>query len=135
MDILLPNDFEREDAPKVLDNARPILELPPDAKLRVENVTQTTRGTRIDFSYTRAITLDDDSLDDVAGIKVDRADDGAERLQLLERRERRGFFGFAKALTGEEEHRRGEPCSAYSSRQASPPAVLRSILRAARGWG
>ena len=76
MDILLPNDFEREDAPKVLDNARPILELPPDAKLRVENVTQTTRGTRIDFSYTRAITLDDDSLDDVAGIKVDVSSSG-----------------------------------------------------------
>jgi hypothetical protein len=33
-----------------------------------------------------------------ARIDADRADDRAERLQLLERGERRGFFRFAIAL-------------------------------------
>jgi hypothetical protein len=71
MDLELPRDFEEEDALQVLDRARPVLDLPPDAVLRVENVTRNTRGTRIDFAYTVAVELDDDDLRAVAGIRVD----------------------------------------------------------------
>lgn len=76
MDILLPKDFDKQDAPLILDQARPILELPPDAELRVENVTKNARGTRIDFSYTHAVTLDDAQLPDVTGIRVDVSSHG-----------------------------------------------------------
>lgn len=71
MEIELPKDFDASDAPKVLDDARPVLELPPDAKLRVENVTQSTRGVRIDFTYTASVTLDDGELREVAGVRVE----------------------------------------------------------------
>jgi hypothetical protein len=70
MELALPQDFEQDDAPKLLAQARPLLELPPDAELRVEDVTRTARGTRIDFSYTHTVVLDDDALRDVTGIRV-----------------------------------------------------------------
>lgn len=76
MDILLPKNFDKQDAPQILDQARPILELPPDAELRVENVAKNARGTRIDFSYTQSVTLDDDMLRDVTGIRVDVSSHG-----------------------------------------------------------
>lgn len=76
MDILLPQDFDNADAPQVLDQARPILELPADAELRVENVTKNARGTRIDFSFTHAVVIDDDMLRDVTGIRVDVSSHG-----------------------------------------------------------
>ncbi|TAH51366.1 MAG: hypothetical protein EYC68_10625 [Chloroflexota bacterium] len=71
MKLALPGNFKAKDAPRVLDQARPILDLPPDAKLCVENVTTNARGTRIDFSYTQSVALDDDDLREVAGIRVD----------------------------------------------------------------
>jgi len=71
MELVLPTDFDNSDAPQILDRAREILELPPDAKLRVENVTKTARSTRIDFLVTRAVTLDDEALNDVMGLRVD----------------------------------------------------------------
>lgn len=71
MDLVLPTDFESADAPQILDQARGLLDLPPDAKLRVENVTKTARGTRIDFSATHSVTLDDEALNDVMGLRVD----------------------------------------------------------------
>lgn len=71
MDLTLPSNFDEADAIHVLDQARPLLDLPPDATFRVENVTRNARGARIDFSYTLAVVLDDDDLQDVAGIRVD----------------------------------------------------------------
>lgn len=76
MDLKLPHDFDEQDAPKVLDEARPVLELPPDAKLRVENVTQTTRGTRIDFSYTMSVALEDGEVQEMGGIRVEVSSHG-----------------------------------------------------------
>ncbi|MDL1896273.1 hypothetical protein FBQ82_08380 [Anaerolineae bacterium CFX7] len=70
MDIVLPKDFEAQDAPQVLAQARPVLELPPNANPRVENVAQTKRGTRIDFSYTACILLDNELSAEVAGAQV-----------------------------------------------------------------
>ncbi len=71
MALALPRDFESADALQILEQARPILDLTPDAQLHVENVTRTARGTRIDFSYTQRVVLDDNTLCDVAGICVD----------------------------------------------------------------
>jgi len=71
MDVVLPENFDARDAPKLLDKARPVLELPPDAKLRVENVTRSARGTRIDFTYTIAVALDDGELSEAAGVRVE----------------------------------------------------------------
>lgn len=71
MDVVLPKNFDARDAPKLLDTARPVLQLPPDAKLRVENVTRTARGTRIDFTYTIAVPLDDGELSEAAGVRVE----------------------------------------------------------------
>ncbi len=70
MEIVLPKNFEEEDAPRVLELASPVLELPPDANPRVENVAQTKRGTRIDFSYTACILLDKEISEEVAGAQV-----------------------------------------------------------------
>lgn len=70
MNIVLPKDFEAADAPAVLDRARPVLELPPEANLRVENVAQTKRGTRIDFTYTASVSLDDQDSEEIAGVQV-----------------------------------------------------------------
>lgn len=71
MDIVLPKNFGAEDAPKVLNQARPVLELPPDAKLHVENVARSKRGTRIDFSYTACVALDDGDLQEISGVQVE----------------------------------------------------------------
>jgi hypothetical protein len=71
MELALPKDFEAEDAPQVLNAARDFLQLPPDVELRVENVVQTTRGTRISFSYTHTVELDQLELHQAAGIFVD----------------------------------------------------------------
>lgn len=71
MDIVLPKDFEAEDASEVLNQARPVLELPPDASLRVEHVAQTKRGTRIDFTYTACVLLDEQELEEIAGVQVE----------------------------------------------------------------
>ncbi len=76
MKVSLPQDFQAEDAPSVVDEARPVLELPADALIHVENVTQTARGTRIDFSYTTEVGLDKDCPDDVAGVQVDVSSHG-----------------------------------------------------------
>jgi hypothetical protein len=76
MEFALPKDFVEDDAPQVLNQARRILELPPDAVLRVENVTKSSRGTRIYFSYTHAVELDDDSLRSAAGVRVDVSSHG-----------------------------------------------------------
>ncbi len=76
MELALPKNFKQDDAPQVLNQARPILELPPDAQLRVENVTKNARGTRIDFSYTHAVKLDDNALRDVTGVRVDVSSHG-----------------------------------------------------------
>jgi len=70
MEIVLPQNFEVADATQVLNQARPMLKLPPDAELRVENVTQTRRSTRIDFSYTTSVALDDDALNQLGEICV-----------------------------------------------------------------
>lgn len=70
MEIVLPKDFEAADAPEVLQQARPVLELPPDADLRVEQVARTKRGTRIDFSYTACVALEEAELQDAAGVQV-----------------------------------------------------------------
>jgi len=71
MELVLPKNFEEKDAPQVLEQARPVLELPPDAVLHVDTVTKNSRGTRIAFSYTQSIELDDDNLRGVAGVCVD----------------------------------------------------------------
>ena len=70
MELVLPSDFQKDDAPRVLEQARPVLKLPPDANVRVESVTQTARTTRIEFSYTHSVKLDDDQ-SAVSGIRVD----------------------------------------------------------------
>jgi hypothetical protein len=71
MDVVLPKDFDANDAPKILDRARRVLDLPNDAQLDVENVTRSARGVRIDFSYTTSVELDNHELRDVAGVRVD----------------------------------------------------------------
>lgn len=71
MELVLPQDFQQQDAPQVLDEARPMLDLPPNTELRVDSVTRTTRGTRIAFSYTQAVQLDDDNLQGAAGVCVE----------------------------------------------------------------
>jgi hypothetical protein len=70
MDIVLPKDFAAEDAAQVLEQARSVLNLPSDSKLHVENVAQTQRGTRIDFTYTVLVSLDDVDLDEITGVHV-----------------------------------------------------------------
>jgi hypothetical protein len=71
MDIVLPKDFAAEDAAQILDEARDILDLPPDSELHVENVAQTQHGTRIDFAYTVAVALDAVDLGEIAGLRVE----------------------------------------------------------------
>lgn len=80
MELALPKNFQEDDAPRVLNQARPILELPPDAELRVEHVTKSARGTRIDFSYTRTVELDDDTLREVSGLRIDVSSHGDLRF-------------------------------------------------------
>lgn len=80
MNIRLPKDFNADDAPRVLAQARPVLELPPDAQLRVDKVIQSPRGTQIDFSYTTSVELDDDTLQEVAGVRVDVSSRGDLRF-------------------------------------------------------
>lgn len=70
MELALPQDFQVEDAPRVLAQARPLLKIPADTELRVVNVAKTARGTQIDFAYTQEIRLDDDALTDAAGVCV-----------------------------------------------------------------
>lgn len=71
MELALPKNFCEDDAPQVIAEARPLLDLPNDAKVHVENVIQSARGTRIDFSYTHSVQLDDEQLGQVTGIRVD----------------------------------------------------------------
>ncbi len=78
--VVLSTDFQIDDAPRVLEQARPVLKLPPDAKLRVENVSKTTRGTRIEFSYMHTVALDDGDLSVVAGVRVDVSAHGELRF-------------------------------------------------------
>ncbi len=80
MDITLPKNFEAADAPDVLRRARPVLNLPPDATLTVEEVRKTSRGTCIDFSYTHPVKLEDEALEDVADIRVDVSSQGVLRF-------------------------------------------------------
>lgn len=70
MNLVLPQDFDREDAPSVLERARQVLDLPPDAKLQVQDVTQSAHGTKIDFTYTASVALDANYSSDIAGIHV-----------------------------------------------------------------
>ncbi len=71
MNIVLPENFETEDAPQVLDEARPVLDLPPDAKLHVDNVARTKRGTRIDFTYTMSVPLENGELREMSDVHVE----------------------------------------------------------------
>ena len=71
MEIVLPKNFEAEDAPEILQKARPVLELPPEAHLRVEHVARSKRGTRIDFSYTACVSLDEKELQEIDGVQVE----------------------------------------------------------------
>ncbi|HZQ07459.1 MAG TPA: hypothetical protein VFD70_12840 [Anaerolineae bacterium] len=70
MDVTLPHNFDEADAPEVLEEARPVLDLPSDAQLRVENVRKTSRGTDIEFTYTSYVEIDDGELRAVAGVRV-----------------------------------------------------------------
>lgn len=80
MALELPDDFEVQDAPAVLDRARPMLDLPPDADLRVVSVHQTTRETRIEFTYTVCVELQDGPLAPVAGVEVEVSSRGELRF-------------------------------------------------------
>jgi hypothetical protein len=80
MELLLPKNFKAQDAPEVLKRARPVLDLPPDAEMRVENVRKTSRGTRIDFSYTHAVKIENQELCDAQGIRVDVSSHGDLRF-------------------------------------------------------
>lgn len=80
MELELPKNFQAQDAPEVLKRARPVLDLPPDAELRVENVRKTSRGTRIDFSYTHAIEIENRELCGPKGICVDVSSHGDLRF-------------------------------------------------------
>lgn len=71
MELALPKNFQEDDAPKVIEQARPILDLPNDAQVHVDTVSHTVRGTRIDFSYTHSVQLDDEDLGQVMGARVD----------------------------------------------------------------
>lgn len=71
MELALPKNFHTDDAPDVLDRARPLLDLPANAELRVEDVTKDSQGTRIGFSCTYPVELDDIELHNVTGICVD----------------------------------------------------------------
>jgi hypothetical protein len=70
MDLKLPQDFDEQDALNVVDQARPMLSLPPDAKIQVEDVKQSARGTRIVFSYTASVELRQETPDAVTGVYV-----------------------------------------------------------------
>lgn len=80
MELVLPKNFQAQDAPDVLKRARPVLDLPPDAELRVENVRKTSRGTRIDFSYTHAVRIENRELCGPKGICVDVSSHGDLRF-------------------------------------------------------
>lgn len=80
MDLVLPANFDTAEAPQILEQAREILKLPPDTQLQVVNVTKSTRGTRIDFSITHSVTLDDQALSGVAGLRVDVHSNGNLRF-------------------------------------------------------
>ncbi|MCC7162569.1 MAG: hypothetical protein IT331_08750 [Anaerolineae bacterium] len=71
MELSLPENFQVQDAPQVLERARPALDLPPDAQVRVENVRKTSRGTRITFSYTHAVKIENQELCDAQDICVE----------------------------------------------------------------
>jgi hypothetical protein len=71
MDFVLPKNFQAGDALQVLDRVRRVMHLPPDAQISVENVTQSEYGTRIDFMYTTSVELDDATLREIAGVRVD----------------------------------------------------------------
>lgn len=58
MGLVLPLDFQEEDAPQILEQARALLDLPLEADLHVETVARTRRGTRIEFSCIRTVELD-----------------------------------------------------------------------------
>lgn len=76
MEIALPKNFQEDDAPQIVEQARSVLDLPNDAQVHVENVTRTPRGTRIVFSYTHAVQLDDNELREAVGIRVDVSSHG-----------------------------------------------------------
>lgn len=80
MELYLPKNFQAQDAPEILKRARPVLDLPPDAELRVENVRKTSRGTRIDFSYTHAVKIENQELCEDKGIRVDISSHGDLRF-------------------------------------------------------
>lgn len=80
MELELPKNFQAQDAPEVLKRARLVLDLPPDAELRVENVRKTSRGTRIDFSYTHAVKIKNRELCGPKGICVDVSSHGDLRF-------------------------------------------------------
>src|SRR5258708_28792815 len=71
MELALPQNFQEDDAPKVVEQARPMLDLPNDAQVHVETVSRNARGTRIDFSYTHSVQLDDEQLGQAMGARVD----------------------------------------------------------------
>ncbi len=71
MALELPENFQADDAPAVLDRARSILDLPPDARLHVDDVVQSGRETRIVFSYTVCVELKDLPLPEVADVEVE----------------------------------------------------------------
>lgn len=69
--LVLPDDLNEASAAEILNRARDILALPPDATLRVENIIQTQRGTRILFSYTSSVELGGEELREAAGVRVE----------------------------------------------------------------
>lgn len=76
MELALPKNFQEDDAPQIIEQARPMLDLPNDAQVHVETVSHNARGTRIDFSYTHSVQLDDEDLGQVTGIRVDVSSHG-----------------------------------------------------------
>lgn len=71
MKLNLPENFQAEDAPEILDEARAVLALPPEAQLHVENVAQTKRGTRIDFTYTMSVPLENGQVYEMTDVHVE----------------------------------------------------------------
>ena len=71
MDLKLPRDFTPAQADAVVERAKPALDLPEDATLRVEQVKQTRRATEIEFTCVVPTSLETQAADKPLRVCVD----------------------------------------------------------------
>lgn len=80
MDLAIAKKFDERDAQQILEQARPLLNLPSDAELHLDEISHTARGARICFSYTQSVPLQDGNLGEIAGVCVQVTSHGELRF-------------------------------------------------------